>query len=126
MSRADNSHTGASKAVVLAWIFTSVFYFYQYMLRSAPAVMMPELTAGYGMTAAGLASLLGLFYYGYAIFSLVSGVAIDQLGPRYVVPGGCFAVALGAIFFGSGHAVLGGIGLFMQGAGGVFALIGAA
>jgi MFS family permease len=126
MTRDGESRTGFLNAITLAWLFTSLFYFYQYMLRSAPAVMMPELTAGYGMTAAGLASLIGLFYYGYAIFSLVSGVAIDQIGPRYVVPGGCLAVALGALLFASGHAVLGGIGRFVQGAGGVFALIGAA
>ena len=126
MARAGEERTGFLSAITLAWLFTSLFYFYQYMLRSAPAVMMPELTAGYGTTAAGLASLIGLFYYGYAIFSLVSGVAIDQLGARYVVPGGCLAVALGALLFASGHTVLGSIGRFLQGAGGVFALIGAA
>ncbi len=126
MARDGDSRTGLLSAITLAWLFTSLFYFYQYMLRSAPAVMMPELTAGYATTAAGLATLIGLFYYGYAIFSLISGVAIDQIGPRYVVPGGCLAVALGALLFASGHTVLGGIGRFLQGAGGVFALIGAA
>ena len=126
MARDGDSRTGLLSAITLAWLFTSLFYFYQYMLRSAPAVMMPELTAGYATTAAGLATLIGLFYYGYAIFSLISGVAIDQLGPRYVVPAGCLAVAIGALLFASGQTVLGGIGRFIQGAGGVFALIGAA
>jgi MFS family permease len=116
---------GVVSAVALAWLFTALFYFYQYVLRSAPAVMMPELAAGYGLTAAGLASLLGLFYYAYAIFSLIAGVAIDQLGPRRVVPGACFAVAVGALLFGSGVPVLGGLGSFLQGGGGVFAMIGA-
>ena len=126
MIRSEAKSSGPGTAIVLAWLFTSLFYFYQYVLRSAPAVMMPELTIGYEITPAGLATLVGLFYYGYAIFSLISGVALDQLGPRYVVPGGCLAVAIGALFFGSGNIVLGGIGRFMQGAGGVFALIGAA
>ena len=101
------------------------YYFYQYMLRSAPAVMMPELTAGFGLTAAGVASLLGLFYYGYAPFSLVAGVAMDQIGPRKVVPAGAATVAVGAILFATGDPTLGAIGRFLQGAGGVFALIGA-
>ena len=32
--------------VVAAWFITSVYYFYQYMIRSAPAVMVPEMSAG--------------------------------------------------------------------------------
>ena len=62
-------------------------------MRSAPAVMMPELTAAFGLSAVGVASLVGLFYYGYAPFSLVAGVRMDQLGPRKVVPLGAATVA---------------------------------
>jgi len=115
----------ASRVVTLAWLLTAVFYFYQYSMRSAPAVMMPELTSAFGMTAAGVASLVGLFYWGYAPFSLVAGVAMDQLGPRKVVPLGAATVAIGSILFSTADPTLGSIGRFMQGAGGVFALIGA-
>jgi MFS family permease len=115
----------ATSAVTLAWLLTAVFYFYQYAMRSAPAVMMPQLTEAFGMTAVGLASLVGLFYWGYAPFSLIAGVAMDQVGPRAVVPLGAASVAIGAILFSTADHALGGIGRFMQGAGGVFALIGA-
>jgi hypothetical protein len=64
----------ASQAAVAAWALASIFYFLQYVLRSAPAVMVPELTAALGVTAAGLAGLLGLFYWGYAPFSLAAGL----------------------------------------------------
>ncbi len=112
-------------AVAAAWLLTAVFYFYQYSMRSAPAVMVPELSTAFGLSAAGVASLVGLFYYGYAPFSLVAGVAMDQLGPRKVVPLGAASVAIGAILFSTGDPTLGSIGRFIQGAGGVFALIGA-
>ena len=111
--------------VAVAWLLTAVFYFYQYSMRSAPAVMVPELSTAFGMSAVGVASLVGLFYYGYAPFSLVAGVAMDQLGPRKVVPLGAASVAIGAILFSTGDPTLGSVGRFMQGAGGVFALIGA-
>jgi len=111
--------------VAAAWLLTAVFYFYQYSMRSAPAVMVPELSTAFGMSAVGVASLVGLFYYGYAPFSLVAGVAMDQLGPRKVVPLGAASVAIGAILFSTGDPTLGSVGRFMQGAGGVFALIGA-
>jgi MFS family permease len=126
MSRGGESRTGALNAIALAWLVTSVFYFYQYVMRSAPAVMVPELTTAFGLGAAGLASLVGLFYYGYAPFSLVAGVAMDQLGPRRVVPLGAAVVGLGALLFASGNPSVAGVGRFLQGAGGVFALIGAA
>ena len=112
-------------AVTAAWLLTSLFYFYQYSMRSAPAVMVPELSSAFGMSAVGIASLVGLFYWAYAPFSLVAGVAMDQVGPRAVVPVGATAVAVGAILFSTGDPTLGSIGRFLQGAGGVFALIGA-
>src|SRR6187551_2475061 len=124
----NGQRTGATTSlgvVAVAWLLTSVFYFYQYSMRSAPAVMVPELSTAFGMSAVGVASLVGLFYYGYAPFSLVAGVAMDQLGPRKVVPLGAASVAIGAILFSTGDPTLGSVGRFMQGAGGVFALIGA-
>ena len=87
----------AARWPCVAWLITSIYYFYQYVMRSAPAVMMPQLTDAFGLTAVGLASLVGLFYYGYAPFSLVAGVAMDQLGPRKVVPLGAAAVGVGAL-----------------------------
>jgi len=112
-------------AVTVAWLITSIYYFYQYAMRSAPAVMVPEMSAAFGLTPVGIASLIGLFYYAYAPFSLVAGVAMDQLGPRKVVPLGAATVAVGALLFATGDPTLASIGRFMQGAGGVFALIGA-
>jgi MFS family permease len=103
-----------------------VYYFYQYTLRSAPAVMMPELSTAFGLSAAGVASMAGLFYYGYSPFSLVAGVAMDRIGPRRVVPLGAAAVGVGALLFASGNPALANAGRFIQGAGGVFALVGAA
>ena len=110
----------------LAWLAASIFYLYQYVMRSAPAVMVPELTSAFGVSAVNLASLIGLFYYGYAIFSLVAGVALDQLGARKVVPFGAAFVALGAYLFAAGDPGVAGVGRFLQGAGGAFSLIGAA
>ena len=117
--------SGESAAITAAWLLTAVFYLYQSSMRSAPAVMVPELSSAFGLSAVGVASLVGLFYYAYAPFSLVAGVAMDQLGPRRVVPLGAASVAIGAILFSTGDPTMGSIGRFMQGAGGVFALIGA-
>jgi MFS family permease len=117
---------GATRTAAIAWLITAVYYFYQYTLRSAPSVMMPELAGAFGLTAMGVASLVGLFYYAYSPFSLVAGVAMDRIGPRRVIPIGAATVGVGALLFGSGSSDLASIGRLLQGAGGVFALIGAA
>ena len=118
------SHTSVRMATV-AWLLTAVYYFYQYALRSAPAVMMPQLSEAFGLSALGVASIIGLFYYGYSPFSLVAGAAIDRMGTRKLVPFAAIAVGIGALLFSTGQRELASAGRFLQGAGGVFALVGA-
>src|ERR1044071_5063788 len=113
------------RMATVAWLLTAVYYFYQYSLRSAPAVMMPQLSEAFGLTALGVASIVGLFYYGYSPFSLVAGAAMDRFGPRRLVPFAAIAVGIGAFLFATGQPQIAGIGRFIQGAGGVFALVGA-
>jgi MFS family permease len=115
-----------ARAAGVAWLITAVYYFYQYALRSAPAVMMPELSAAFGLSTMGVASMAGLFYYGYSPFSLIAGVAMDRLGPGRIVPIGAATVGIGALLFASGNSQAASVGRLLQGAGGVFALIGAA
>jgi len=117
--------TRTTKAAGVAWLLTALYYFYQYTLRSAPAVMMPQLSEAFSLTAMGIASMAGLFYWGYSPFSLVAGVLMDRMGPRRVVPLGAAAVGVGALLFASGNGDLASLGRLLQGAGGVFALIGA-
>jgi len=106
-------------------VMAAVFYFYQYVLRSAPAVMMPQLSEAFGLSAMGVASVVGLFYYGYSPFSLVAGVAMDRLGPRRLLPFAVVAVGVGALLFATGNRGAASAGRLLQGAGGVFALVGA-
>jgi MFS family permease len=121
-----NQATGKSaKATVVIWVVTAVYYFYQYSLRSSPSVMLPQLSEAFGLSALGVASMAGLFYYGYSPFSLVAGVAMDNLGPRRVLPIAAVAVGVGALLFATGNSGLASVGRVMQGAGGVFGLIGA-
>ena len=118
------TRSGVRMAVVV-WILTAVFYFYQYAMRSAPAVMMPQLSSAFNASALGVASIVGIFYYGYSPFSLVAGAAMDRLGPRLLVPFAAAGVGIGALLFATGDTQIASIGRFLQGAGGVFALVGA-
>src|SRR5436190_13009452 len=108
-----------------AWLLVAVYYFFQYSLRSAPSVMMPQLTSAFAVDALGVSAIVGMFYYGYSPFSLVAGAALDRFGARRVIPIGAALVGIGAMMFGLGNVAAANIGRFLQGAGGVFALVGA-
>jgi fucose permease len=94
--------TGSSRfhaAFVVAWLFSVLFYFMQYVGVSAPSVMVPELTAAFNLTTLGVSSLLGLYYYTYSAFSIVAGAALDRWGAKYTIPMGVLLLAIDAAFF---------------------------
>ena len=117
--------TAEARVAGIAWLLTAAYYFYQYALRSAPSVMLPQLSETFGLDALGTASLVGLVYYGYSPFSLISGAAMDRWGARTVVPIGALMAGSGALLFATGNLAAAQMGRFLQGAGGVFALVGA-
>jgi MFS family permease len=114
-----------SKMMIVAWLLVLLYYFYQYALRSAPSVMIPQLSEVFGINALGVASIIGMFYYGYSPFSLITGASLDRLGLKKVIPVGAFAVGIGAILFATGNYTVASIGRFLQGAGGAVPIVGA-
>jgi MFS family permease len=110
---------------VIAWFFCAAFYFMQYMLRSAPGVMMPELSSAFSRDALGVGTLVGLYYYTYALFSIVVGALLDRLGGKAVIPAGIVLVAVGAALFGLGSVEAAQVGRLLQGAGSACGFIGA-
>ena len=110
---------------IAAWLFVCVFYFIQYALRSSPGVMIPELSTAFGLTALGVSSLLGLYYYTYAGFAIVAGASLDRYGAKLPIATGVFSVAVGSVLFGLGSMEAAEGGRLLQGAGSAFAFTGA-
>jgi MFS family permease len=114
-----------TRAFVIAWSFTVVFYFLEYAVRSSPAVMIPELEASFHTTALGISAILGAYYYTYSTMSLVAGAALDRLGAKRTVPVGAAILGIGCLFFSGGSVLAGDVGRLLQGAGSAFAFTGA-
>jgi MFS family permease len=110
---------------LIAWMFCTVFYFLEYAIRSAPAVMIPELAQLFGVSTVGVSTIVGAYYYTYAATSLVAGVLLDHYGAKYVIPAGTFILACGCVAFALPHPLAGDIGRLLQGAGSAFAFTGA-
>jgi MFS family permease len=116
---------GQARAFVVAWIFAVIFYFLEYAVRSSPSVMIPELSAAFHMTALGVSSVIGIYYYTYSVLSLVAGAALDHLGAKRTIPIGVGILGIGCLLFSLPAALAGNTGRLLQGAGSTFAFTGA-
>jgi MFS family permease len=114
-----------TRAFVIAWFFTVIFYFLEYAVRSSPSVMIPGLEDHFSTTAVGIASILGIYYYTYSTMSLVAGAALDHLGAKRSVPVGIAILGIGCLLFSVPAVLAGDVGRLLQGAGSAFAFTGA-
>jgi len=101
----------------LIWAFVTLFYFYEYFLRTAPSVMENELSHFFSISAAGLGSLIGAYYYTYAPLQIVAGVAMDRYGGRKVVPLAVLLCAIGSWLFTMPNLGIALLGRMLIGAG---------
>ena len=122
---AQKQNEAQTRAFVIAWFFTVIFYFLEYAVRSCPSVMIPELEASFNTTALGIASILGIYYYTYSSMSLVAGAALDHLGAKRTVPVGIAILGIGCLLFSVPAVLAGDAGRLLQGAGSAFAFTGA-
>jgi MFS family permease len=109
----------------IAWGAALVFYFFEYVARSAPAVMIPELSSAYAVDAVGISAILGAYYYTYSITSLLAGAALDRFGARFPVALGAALLGVGCLIFILPVSASGFAGRLLQGAGSAFAFTGA-
>jgi MFS family permease len=114
-----------TRAFQIAWGLAMCFYFLEYASRSAPAVMIPELTQAFGMTAVGVSAILGTYYYTYSVTSLIAGGALDRVGAKKAIPIGIFVLAIGCLLFSVPTTTAAYTGRLLQGAGSAFAFTGA-
>jgi len=114
-----------TRAFVIAWAFTVIFYFLEYAVRSSPSVMIPQLEAAFHTTALGIGAILGVYYYTYSTMSLIAGTALDHLGAKRTVPVGVAVLGIGCLLFSVSTVLAGNVGRLLQGAGSAFAFTGA-
>jgi MFS family permease len=121
LAKASDFHA----AFILAWAFCLLFYFMEYAVRSAPSVMLPELTTAFGLSTTGLSSLIGLYYYTYAIFAVIAGASVDRWGGKYTIPFGVLLLAIGTAMFALGGEWTAAVGRLLQGAGAAYSFVAA-
>lgn len=112
------------KFYIIAWVFGLIFYFLDYVIRSAPAVMLPELVSNFNTTELKLISIVGTYYYTYSTCSLIAGIALDKFGGKNSLFVGALILGIGCLLFLISSQVAGVSGRLLQGAGCAFAFPG--
>jgi MFS family permease len=112
------------RGFILSWALGCIFYLLQYAIRSSPAVMIGELSVAFDLSAFELSSVLGSYYYAYAVSSLLAGVAYDRYGAKYPIAIGAGILCLGCLLFSTSGMAGGYAGRLLQGAGSAFSFTG--
>ena len=113
-----------NRTYVTAWLFGLAFYFFEYVIRSSPAVMIHQLSTTFHTNSFGVSAVLGSYYYPYAITSLIAGIMLDRYGAKYPVAVGLLMLAAGCVMFALPSMSIGYGGRFLQGAGSAFGFTG--
>ena len=83
----------------LAWTAAAVFFFYAFVLRVSPSVMVGELMAEFQVGGAVFGTLSSLYFYTYAPLQLPVGIMMDRYGPRLMISIAVALAALGSLLF---------------------------
>jgi MFS family permease len=104
----------------------ALFYFYEYFLRVAPAVMKPELMHSFALDATMFGTLSAFYFYAYTPMQILVGVLVDRFRLRYIMTFAILCCTAGSFLMAKTHTFeLATIGRFLQGFGSAFAYVGA-
>ena len=110
----------------LGWFTGALFFFYAWVLRVAPSIMVEELMRDFAVGGAVLGNLSAFYFYGYAGMQVPIGLLLDRFGPRRLMTAAAIVCAFGCVLFGiSGTLVQASAGRFLIGASAAFSLVGA-
>jgi sugar phosphate permease len=85
---------------IVLWGFSVLFFIYQYGARSSvPNVLNNDLQQYFGVTAAEMGRLIGLFFITYTAMQIPVGILIDRLNVKLISVIACLSVALGMLAF---------------------------
>ena len=103
----------------------AVFFFYAWILRVSPSVMVDPLMRDFAVSGAVLGNLSAFYFYAYASLQMPVGMALDRWGPRKVMSLGVLLAGVGCLIFASAPGVeVAYVGRTFIGAGAAFGLLG--
>jgi len=111
---------------LLGWATGALFFFYAWILRVAPSVMIDEMMRDLAVGGAVIGNLSAVYFYGYAGSQIPVGMVIDRFGPRRLMTLAALMCGVGCVIFALSGGISGvAFGRFVIGAAAAFSLVGA-
>ena len=111
---------------LLGWLVGALFFFYAWILRVSPSVMVEDLMRDFAVGGAIVGNLSALYFYGYAGMQIPVGILLDRFGPRRLMTLAAGLVAVACLLFASSHGLASAsLMRFLIGVGCAFSLVGA-
>lgn len=108
----------------IIWSLAATFYFYEFVLRVSPSVMVSELMESFGITASMVGILSAFYLYAYAPMQIPVGIIMDHFGVKKVLSIASLICGLGAVLFAAtNYLAFASFGRLLIGAGSAFAFI---
>ncbi len=111
--------------VATIWLFITLFYCYQYILRLLPNIIMPELMEKFSIGAVSFGEFAGIYYIGYILMQIPFGLLLSRFGGKLVIPISIIIAALGILPIAGDNWQLAILGRFFIGVGASAAIVGA-
>src|SRR5437016_13200927 len=90
---------------LLGWLTAALFFFYAWVMRVAPSVMVEELMRDFAVGAAVLGNLSAAYFYGYAGMQIPVGLLLDRFEPRRLITVASLVCAGGCVLFAAGSSL---------------------
>ena len=111
---------------ILGWATGALFFFYAWVLRVSPSVMVEELMRDFAVGGAVVGNLSALYFYGYAGMQIPVGLMIDRFGPRRLLAVSALVCGASCLLSAWSPSLEGvALGRFLIGASAAFSLVGA-
>lgn len=88
-----------------AWFVVALFYFYQYILRVSPGIMVVELRHVFKLTAQEFSSLGSIYLLSYSLLQIPLGFILDWVGVKRVIIVSILLCILGTCLFAYAQSV---------------------
>lgn len=109
----------------ILWILAAVFYFYEFLIRVSPSVMLFQLTQTFNANAAALGTMSAFYLYAYSIMQLPVGLMMDRFGSGRLLAIATVICGIGCLIFAFVTSIwILSLGRIFMGAGSAFAYIG--
>lgn len=96
---ADGITPRARRLAFFGWAAGAIFFFYAWVLRVTPSIMVDDLMREFSVGAGAIGGLSAFYFYSYAGLQLPIGMLIDRYGPRRLMTLAGLGCALGCALF---------------------------